>query len=243
MKMKFLFALSLVLCINYTTGQELNKWSVGFGFSPDVCYRTLTFGGVAPDQRELFRKLNDNHRLKMGVTTGFQVKYNVNEKVSLESGVLYSNKGYSAYFENLNTGNQVGPQGFTGPPGTARIRYIYKYVDVPFKLNYHVLVREKLTWYLTGGFVANSYLQFKNVSLVNFPGEPRHVNTSFQHYEGLRPIDFSPFIGFGAMLNMGERTSLQLEPLFRHQVVPVYDAPVRMYLWNVGVNAVVYWRF
>jgi hypothetical protein len=242
MKIRFLL-ICFTLHASLIFGQY-GKWSLGFSFSPDICYRTL--GG--PDSLEnLIRQRDQDEHMKIGYTTGLNLKHTVNSAISLESGILYSNKGYMYRpDEPLVFGSQINPAPGTTPtysPVFVGIKYHFKYIDIPLKISFRMMRRERVSIYVTTGMVCNVLMEQKSSSIYILEDGKRHVNAYYGNprYAGSR-INISPFIGQGLELSIRERITLQVELLFRYGIIPIYDSPIRGYLWNCGLNGVLYYR-
>src|SRR4051812_48865989 len=81
----------ITLCQTSDTTKS-KKISIGVMYSPDYCYRTLK-----PDASEISKAIvetRDNFEIpKFGFTTGLSFIYQLNKKLSLETGLQFSDKG------------------------------------------------------------------------------------------------------------------------------------------------------
>jgi hypothetical protein len=242
MKHSALICLFIFVALMPIKAQDSKKWFLGYSISPDLCYRKLSNASKDPTIDGLIASRNTSEHVKFGFTTGLNIKRRLNNVISLESGLLYSNKGYILKADVV-FGDQVNPgSGQMPKSGHGKVRYNYKYIDLPLKVNAVFMREEKYSFYATAGVVLNMFLEQKNVSIftsqdgnkqiTSSEGEPFHTNKSY---------NISPFIGFGAQCRLGERLHLQIEPLFRYGMLPSYDTPIKQYLWNWGLNTVLYY--
>jgi hypothetical protein len=231
-----------VLITATSQAQDARKWFLGYSFSSDLCYRRLSNGSGDPAIDGMIAARNKSEHLKMGFTTGLNVKYQFNDVISVETGLMYSNKGYKSRTDNIIFGDQVDPGQTPSSGGQFRVRYNYKYLDLPLKINIVFAREETYSFYLTAGAVVNVFLEQKNVSTFTSPNHPKQVTISGgELFRTNNSLNISPFIGPGIRFGLGKRLHMQVEPLFRYGVLPLYDAPIKGYLWNWGLNTVLYY--
>jgi hypothetical protein len=238
---------STLFCFVFITSmtiqaQDARKWFLGCSFSPDLCYRKLSNGSGDPTIDGIIAARNKSEHLKLGFTTGLNVKYQFNEVVSFETGLMYSNKGYKLRTDNIIFGDQVDPGHTPSAGGQFRVRYNYKYLDLPLKINIAFAREETYSFYFTAGVVVNVFLEQKNVSTFTSPNQPKQVTSSGgELFQTNNSLNISPFIGPGVRFGLGKRLHMQVEPLFRYGLLPLYNAPIKGYLWNWGLNTVLYY--
>jgi hypothetical protein len=249
--MKIRTLVSFLICLSYSAlmGQAERKWALGLSFSTDVCYRTLMndTGGAMND--EIIKQRNESEKIKPGFTAGLNVKFVLNEMLSIESGALYSDKGYkfrqTAFIAVLEeNGNVIDFVPSDGPgPIELRINYIDKYLDIPVKINFELTRHERRNTFFTAGLVGNFRLQRKIVTHHTLPEGSRHwSDPSWRSPYIEKKNGFSLFMGQGVRIRIRPRITFQAEFLFRHSVTPTYKAPIHEYLWNCGLNGVLYYR-
>lgn len=236
MKTKLLLLTSLYCSSMALFGQRDKKWHIGLVFSPDLCYRSLKNSTGEADIDALIKQRNKDEVIKIGFTTGIQAKYALKSRISLECGLLYSNKGYKLqmpirYGTSTTSGNFL------------EISYNHKYLDLPLKINFIPVRRNKTSWHVTTGVVVNVFLQQKNVFRMTDSTFKTYVtNTKGEPFQSNKPLDCSVFGGMGFNTELKEKLSLQVELLYRYGLLKIYDATVRGYLWNIGFNLGIYYR-
>ena len=91
---KLLFTLLTLIAFNaFSQTPEIKspgKIALGFTFSPDYSYRALNSD---PDIKWVADSRDDREIPKFGFTTGARVLFTLGNKVSLESGLLFADKG------------------------------------------------------------------------------------------------------------------------------------------------------
>src|SRR5687768_14719014 len=91
---KLIFTLFTLFSFNaFSQTQEIKppaKLAIGFTFSPDYAYRAMSSD---PDVQWIADIRNDNEIPKLGFTTGARILFVLGDRVSLESGLLFADKG------------------------------------------------------------------------------------------------------------------------------------------------------
>jgi len=161
MIMKFII-ISLLPLVAFcqTTDNETSKFLVGFVFSPDYCYRFLK-----PDSDEKW-VAEDRDLMeipKFGFTTGASLLFKHSEHLTLETGLLYSDKGYKTKFYANFIYNTSDPS----IPTSIKYIYHYHYLDIPIKANYN-LFSKKFKFFISGGISVNVFLGQKTLDIYEF---------------------------------------------------------------------------
>jgi hypothetical protein len=212
---------------------------LGLSFSPDYCYRTLRHDGNGYNASLV--KINDSLSIpKFGFTTGLNIVIVINKKFSVESGLLYSNKGYK-------TKTLSNPEGlydnFPDEINPVKLRDIghFIYLDFPVKLNYFIL-NQKLGIYSTAGISPNLFLSRKVIRKVEFrDGKSDQFNHSSEY--DLSTINLTMIIGVGFKYDLSEKIYLRTEPVFRRSITPIKDFPIKTYLYSFGLNTGILFKF
>jgi len=206
-----------------------SKVSIGISFSPDYCYRSLhpkssyQFGTEFRDTMEV---------AKLGYTTGLSLLYKPWDRISFETGLYFSDKGYKTKVIDLYDIN---------PPthlavNRAKTIYHYYYLDIPIKLNYYLL-KGKVDLFVSAGVSANIYLSSRAIFKLEDPEETQTTSSSGD----LSQLNMAVLIGGGVDYEISNRLNLRIEPIFRHAITPVVDAPIKEYQYSIGTNFGLYY--
>jgi len=202
------------------------KLMVGFTASPDYCYRTLRgdngTGWIADsrDQMEM---------PKFGYTVGGRVMFSLLNRVSFETGLLFSDKGEKT---KVMTYYYLQPE--PNAPVSGEHNYHYYHLDVPAKVNYY-LTSSRCKFFVSGGTAVNIFLQEKRTSTLNYADghtEKRDATSS----PGFMNTSISGLAGAGVDFDLNERLRFRIEPIYRHALVSFTSSPVKSYLHSAGVN-------
>ena len=212
-----------------------NKWSFGLFFSPSYAYRSVT---VSDNSLQWMADLNNEaDKPKTGYSTGLSILYRLNKPIELETGVLYSNKGFRFEFDEF-----VTPESQPDPsiPENASTTYSYRYLTIPVKTNWFFLDR-KLKLYMTGGLSGNFFLDAVHKSELEFEDrvEKHSYHDDASHY---KKFHVDVLAGLGAEIPVLKRLNLRVEPHYRRAVTSMTDSSIKLYCWSAGVKTAIYFR-
>lgn len=230
--MKKIFLLIAFLASYTLYAQEASpgsKISIGFNFSPDYNYRTIKSTGKLPDPG--FESWEDNQIGKLGYTTALTMFIKLSDRVELETGLQYSNKGYQTKTMNLVfEGEPTNPLVQT----KAKFLYSYQYIGIPLKLN--LFFGEGDVRFVSGiGVTTNFLLNVQNKGYYEYANGKKETTKS-KSTDGFNKIDMSSMISLGIDYKLTNTIHLRAEPTFRYGIIKTKDSPNKENLWNAGVN-------
>ena len=198
---------------------ELSIWG-----SPDYSFRTLK----ANSESKWVADIRDSLEMpKLGYTIGAGVGYLINKKIKIEAGVFFSDKGQRTKqyaLETTTTGQQ---------PTMYAYNFHYYYLDIPVKVDYY-LMTDKLKVYVMAGVSANVFLVQKTTSVESHANSDVRTNT-FSHPDFNR-LNVAVVAGLGINYPINKKSTLLIEPMYSRSVTSIINAPVKEYLYSVGVN-------
>jgi opacity protein-like surface antigen len=209
--------------------------AVGFTFSPDYCYRSLKAEG------DLQFIVNDRDWFvspKFGFTAGFNYAIRLSNRFTLETSILYSEKGEKVKFSDLIPSTIIND-----PANPTKIvgYHHYLYVDLPVKLNFYLRTK-KLKFYLTGGVSPNIHLVQKYTWYENYADG--HSNRSITYdNNSFSLINLAFTAGVGLSYDLTEKFYLKVEPTYRRSITSIISGPIEGYLYSVGLNTGIYYNF
>ena len=218
---------------------EFKKWQFGISFSPDYCFRTLlTDNSSTSETVKLVR--NDGERPKLGYTGGLSIVYNFSKTIGLETGLLFSNKGYKYENSDLTFGDMIDPRrGFVYSSADINIKsvkfiYSFYYIDVPLKVNF-VFGKRNIRFITSVGVTTNVFLDERFTSVRYYQDGSKERNSSATNDDYNR-INLSPQLGAGIDWKLNSKNNLRIEPTLRYGIMKINDDSVMGYLWNFGLN-------
>ncbi len=212
------------------------KIQIGINYSADLNYRTLfikkeTHGSlIVKDSR------NKNEIPKYGYTTGILLSINICPKISLTTGLQYSNKGYQT-----KTTEAIWQAPDPSLASSTQFRYQYYYIDIPFIANYFI-GNKKLRLVTSVGLTTNLFIN-EIVSLkLNYLTKPAEIHNTKSNYN-YNKFNTSATLGCGMNYRIHSKIEIRLEPAFRYQILRIINADLTARLWNIGLNLGVFNTF
>jgi hypothetical protein len=176
--LKTLLLVQLLMLPLMMTSQESGKkpspFSLGVIFSPEYSYRLLK---VTADSNDWITALSDSLEVaKFGYTTGFTASYDVLKRLTLETGMLFSDKGYKMTTSNFYAFDPIDPLLMKLESVTLIVSYYY--LEIPIKVRYRI-VAGKFSVGITTGISGNIFLDNKIKTIIRYnDGTPDEKDSS-----------------------------------------------------------------
>lgn len=232
MKKTIILILILLPVVLYcsTDSTKSKKIAIGISFSPDYCFRTLK-----PDANSKWiADSRDTMEIpKIGYTTGINLEFKINKKISFFTGILFSDSGEKTKknsLENVPTGQK---------PIKHSYNFHYYYLNIPIKTNYHILTG-KFKLYLTAGISANVFLTQKTTSITIYGNSESKINSKID--SGFSRINIAMLAGCGISYPINNKAVIMIEPVYRRSIISVINAPIKGYLYSAGLNIGLYYN-
>jgi hypothetical protein len=229
------FFLTLISGISFaqsTDETKSGKISVGYVFSPQYSYRTVG------DQNTGF--FDDRQTPIFCYSLGANIIYELNKKISFESGILLSRKGWITDLSGLTFGDMIDPRfGFIyEPERNIIVGNDFYYLDVPIKVNY-IFSGQKFQPLLSGGFTTNILLAaYSNVEYNEKTERTKLYSTS------TNPLGVEVNIAAGGMINFNSKFSLRIMPEFHYSLTELSKSNSADYhLFSAGLLTNFCYRF
>jgi hypothetical protein len=184
-----------------------------------------------------YKSLSSMMLKKIGFSTGVIASYRVSKLISIESGLLYSRKGYR-YKDELITGPQDPRFGFVTNSSEQFylvMKYAFNYLDIPLKCNFNIgLGKHNL---IIGAGLVNSLLinSWKNgmlVGSVNGKTSQSRVPVGIPVYR----YSFAPLVNSGIDFQISQKSSLRIDLNAQYQLKRLYNDFLNYNLWSAGLN-------
>ena len=239
---------------------SLSRLSLVFFYSPNKSWCNLKDNSA--DNFDDVAMYNNRENSKFSYTTGLMLKYDLNSKWSLLSGMTYStitklitiqtmyaeaNADNEMHFQ-YHTSNGVieMPSDVTHPnlhPGDSiNVKAIcnqsIKFINVPLMVRFQ-MTKNKFTWYANGGVSANFTVQEKAKIIMN-----NSETTIINHVNGLKKMYYGFLLGAGVQYNIYDDFGIFIEPIFRGSFTSItQNTNVSSYPFSVGLNLGVSFHF
>lgn len=206
-----------------------SKVSIGISFSPDYCYRSLH----SESSFQLGTEFRDTMEVaKLSYTTGLSLLFKPWDRVSFETGLYFSDKGYKTKVMDLYDINPL----IHLAVNRVKTTYHYYYLDIPLKLNYYLL-KGKVDLFVSAGVSANIYLSQRATCKLEDPEETQTISSRGD----LSQLNMAVLISGGIDYEISNRLNLRIEPIFRHAITPIVEAPIKEYHYSIGANFGLYY--
>lgn len=213
-----------------------DKFQLGLLYSPELSYRTLK---TDTEHTWLKEKQDATDILNFGYSAGVYFGCKFSTRLSLEIQTLYSDKGYKT--KEYIVENEIAYDYREKVPYKSCLTYHFHYLDIPFKLNYTIINR-KLKFYSTAGVSFNIFLnEEKKTDLLYKDGNSDSFHSISTN--DAQEINIAILGGLGICYNLTERYSFKVEPVIKHSMNAIFNAPVKDYLYSVGINTGIAYSF
>jgi hypothetical protein len=223
----------ITVFVSFTAqGQEskpIQKFLIGYYFSPDYSFRTLKNNDGAPSNEFVIKSRNNSEIAKFGYTTGLSFCINFSQLIGFETGIQFSNRGYKTKNQDLV---YLPPN--PGSPTNTKTTYAYQHIGIPLKAKFS-FGKNKVRFLSSIGLTTNFLLNVKQTINFEYADGKKEKKTQ-SATSGFNKIDISPMICFGIDYKLNNKIHLLAEPTFRYGVIKTKDAPVTENLWNAGLN-------
>jgi hypothetical protein len=225
----------MVFCQNPDATKPI-KISLGISFSPDYCYRTL----IPNASSKWIAEARDTFEIPtFGYTTGLNLALKISKRIILETGLLFSDRGEKTHKYSLFALDTLGQLNSEVP---IKITYFfhYLYLEIPLKIKYCILNR-RMKVFISGGISPNIFLTQKTRYIAEYlDGHTNtHTSTSSSDY---RILNLSIIASAGMSYDVTSRLYFTIEPTYRRSIISIVDAPIKTFLYSIGLNTGLYYR-
>ncbi len=205
-----LFISNFALCQN----SDYSKIQLGVNCSPSICNATFF-----------------NSKLKFGIISGVNFRYNFSNNVGLETGLQFSNKGFSDSYKYSQ------PNTFDVKQVKNRVQL--NYLDLPIKVNFH-LGNNKTRFFTSIGFVSNIPLKATSVEIKTFNDKSK---TRERYSSKFTNFSLSALVSLGIEIQLVDKLNLQIGPDFRNTLINSPKYQTNALYWTLGLNVGIYKSF
>lgn len=180
--------------------------------------------------------VDGTHYFNFLFSGGFNVAYQLNKSLALETGLLYSQKGQKFI---LNSRAWNTPQG-TSNLDDYRYYVHYVYLEVPLKCNYY-LNKGRFKVYSSVGITGNLFLGKKTIRIDPYSKKNYDKNWSYD-LQNIPLVEFGLSSGIGIRYDFAPDAFFKFEPTYKQFVRPLVDLPVNGYMYSLGANFGLYFK-
>lgn len=211
-------------------------WNIGAYISPEISYRQLRSDDNSLLTKEILRQRDSIETASALFSTGLIFEYILDEKLSLRTGFHYLQRGYRSKSEVTYPPTSSTPEG-------QRISFIfrdrYHYFGIPLQLSYKFIKKSSLQFGISAGLSLDMLTFTSFYNTVIGPDETENSKDFVPVYANeSAAFIFSPslLISLPIDLKMNANNYIRFEPRYSQMLRPVYDNPIRGYLYNFGLQ-------
>lgn len=228
---KISISLFLIFAIQETMGQDTARdRSIHFGLmaAPEYAYRKID---VSNDKSRDLAKIRDSLEIpKIGYSFGAFVLFQINHRLSVELGVLFSEKGERTI--NMDVKDTLDP---TNPITKMRINYRTTFIDIPVKVKYY-FSENYTSPFLSIGLSSNIFAFQKNSYNLTYTDNSKEKNSNIlRGQQDFYRINPQVKIGMGFDFILYE-SRLQIEPSFALSLLNANKGDLRSKYYSIGLS-------
>lgn len=216
-----------LVVFSQTRNRALEKLSLGISVEVNYGQRLLRQDpspGYAPNRPEMAGVG------KIGGVVGINLGYALTPKLTVGTGLLFSDRGYAT-----NKTELVWASPDATYPTHSRTTFSYYFVDIPIYAIYRFSVAG-LGMYVTGGPSVGN-LVYQRTAVITYFGNNREKAVSKKLGDGYMNSIFSFHAGFGVGVPVSDRFRVGIEPLYRRTLTSFsHHHESRRYFHSFGLN-------
>jgi hypothetical protein len=201
--------------------------------SPDIVYRGLVVNNQPADIKEI---RNNIEVPRVGYSAGIMLKKPLSARMSFETGLLYTDKGYKFKKRSFL---MVDPLTQTVVETEVEGCTSYNYIDLPVSLKIQ-FGKQKIGFIAGAGLSLHYFLNERSIFHITENGVET-TNTSHLDYD-VEPFNISPTVSAGIAFDLSDKMALAIEPTFKYGLIALTDTPVAEKLYSVGLNTTLYFN-
>lgn len=213
---------------------KVKKYAIGLSYEANYGYRQLNF---SDGNQEVANQRNADEIADLGLATGINFRYRLNNKIDLETAALYADMGVKTVQKDL-----IWATNGANLPNKSKSAYAYRGLVFPLKMNYNFKIG-KLNAYATAGASVN-FLFIKTTTHTNYFADGSTEKSASDVRLGFDNLTWSIIAGFGVNYSLSKRLVANLEPTYRQGITSVVsDTNNKEYLYTFGLNARIFYTF
>lgn len=204
---------------------EQSNLSIGVLFAPEYDFRTVKSTDVVGDYLLEFSK---DEKGRFGFTTGISIDYSIMKWLSFETGMMFSQKGYS---KTMLLRENESEELFEG-----KFKLGFYYLTIPLKAKFYVWDVAAVRLYTSIGFSPDFYLSKK----ITLNGD------NMDYYQDgsvlFNKVNLSFLGNIGARYDINSKMYLEVGASYKHALLPLNDIKLKRNLYSFGLDISMFYR-
>jgi hypothetical protein len=166
---------------------------------------------------------------KAGFNAGVIGGYRVNDKISVETGLLFSKRYYDSDGKYFDAGKMPPGMNVINLEGSSSV------FEIPLRFNYNLLQRKSSNVYASAGISSHILVNEKNDYLLLVNSQPQKMTANYKNNYGYAAATFD--LSFGYEKTIGNHSHVRIEPYLK---IPLKGIGVgSMQVMNAGLQLAV----
>jgi len=234
----YFFFLIFYVCLS-SFAQETRKLTLEIDFSPKASFKSSQFPYEFSSEL-----IHDYEKPKLDLVTGLIINYYITEKITLSSGITYTQRGYKLItkYDPIFI-DQMQDAKLKEFPYKVESKYSFEYIDLPLNLIYSFFKKNNYVFYINTGLIYNRFINVysKHKEYYNDSIEKRKVDE--ENYDQ-RKNNLSLDFGIGLLYKISDRLHFRLEPSIDYMIFDHYvDLESSIHFYDFGIQLKTGYRF
>lgn len=236
-----------------------SRFAVGIAFAPGYSYRKLSYRTNTPvtlngkGQSNVYR--NSNDQPIMNFYAGIDIFFNVNPRLTLQSGLYYSSMGEQLYISEHQNGESMNisssgrnkafngfntmyesPEVVSGSRDRIPFNNYYGYLEIPLLANYRVWKKDNVNLDIQGGF-SYTYLNHVDAMVYDFDSD-LYYWISKRSFDYLNRHNANAYLGVSVSQYITPNVEIFANPQIRFGVKSTFNEeyPVKQHQYSGGIR-------
>lgn len=237
MKKLLLLSFSLLSFKSFTQNENVktnnqSRFKIGIITQSNFSYRRLFMTEKTEINNFTIASRNQIEIPKFGYTLGVNIETKLTDKLFLETGIAYSNKGYRT--------KKLELFGFgSNSTKSTHIRGVYShhYIEVPLLFNYSV-GEKKIKFTSSIGLGVNYLVTSLLKKTIYYEDGSKESETNLMDDDLVKynNLNLSPLLGIGMEYQITNNSKIKILPIFSYGLLKIIDAPISSNLWSTGIQ-------
>ena len=199
------------------TNQQ-SKFKIGIVAQPNLAYR---------------KTVNTSYTIevpKLGHNFGINTEIRLTNKLFLETGINYSNKG----FRTKKLDPLLFPSSSIELP-MYRAIFNFHYLEIPLLLNYSI-GKKKLKFISTIGLGVDILIAASLKGINYYDNGKKESSHEIIKNNNYNKFNLSPTVGLGVEYQINQNSKIKVQPVFSYGILKISDLSQKRNLWSTGLQ-------
>jgi hypothetical protein len=232
----------LILLLPFTGFPQMNSsWDIiaGVDYSNSILFAQRNTG-----LRNVAGVMNDNQQGKLNWRLGGNYNMKIGSNAFFKTGIRLASVGHKQGKDDLRWGSEWdGMGGFIFDPNlphSYRNSHDYLFVEIPVAFRFE-RGNDKFSTFFEAGVSPSIYILSRQITKID-----NDKTIRFSHGNQFHQFNIIHLVGtfaWGVNYNISESVQLFAQPTLRFHLTPISYSPIEEYLYNIGLEMGVRWKY